>query len=39
MMGLESECTGEVVFLGGGKMMGCLNLIGDVKFQRLWMRR
>ena len=32
MMGLESECTGEMVFLGGGKMLGCLSLIGDVEF-------
>lgn len=29
MMWLESGCTGEVVFLGGGKIMG---LIGDLKF-------
>lgn len=32
MRWLESECTGEVVFLGGGKIMGCLNLGCDVDF-------
>ncbi|CAD6582293.1 MAG: hypothetical protein ASARMPRED_000922 [Alectoria sarmentosa] len=29
---LESECFGEVAFLGGGKIMGCLDLSGDVEF-------
>lgn len=28
----QAHCTGELVFLGGGKIMGCLNLIGDVEF-------
>ena len=32
MQWLESECTGEVAFLGGGKIMGCLNLSGDLEF-------
>ena len=32
MQWLESECNGEVVFLGGGKIMGFLNLSGDLEF-------
>ena len=32
MQWLESECTGEIAFLGGGKIMGCLNLSADLEF-------
>ena len=32
MQWLESEGYGEVAFLGGGKIMGCLNLSGDLEF-------
>lgn len=31
MSWLESECSGEVAFLGSGKIMGCLDLSGDVE--------
>lgn len=32
MSWLESECSGEVAFLGSGRIMGCLDLSGDVEF-------
>lgn len=32
MQWLEWDCNGEVAFLGGGKIMGCLNLSGDLEF-------